>query len=122
LRLEEERYKKSLNENMEMQQVPKIWEFSHIISEEFFDTVDDCTIIFNKNGQKIVLKSPVKKRERVKGLNKGVLNDGPDGYDFRKAWFKFLDDYELDESKVKLYGADAINPPGQSQREFNDKL
>lgn len=51
-----------------------------------------------------------------------MLNDGPDGYDFRKAWFKFLDDYELDEGKVKLYGADAINPPGQSAKDFNAKL
>lgn len=65
LRLEQERYRKNLNE----QQNPKIWEFSHVISEDFFDTVDDCTIIFNKNGQKIVLKSPVKRKEGAKTLN-----------------------------------------------------
>jgi hypothetical protein len=77
-----------------------------VISEDFFDTVDDCTIIFNKNGQKIVLKSPVKRKEGTKTLESGVLNDGPDGYDFRKAWFKFLDEYELDETKVKLFSED----------------
>jgi len=74
--------------------------------EEFFTSVEDTSVMVNRYGQKIELKSPVKKRIKLKKPNQGAT--GSQGYDFRKAWEDFMDEYDLDDQKIKKFGAESV--------------
>lgn len=91
---------------MDFQDQPQLWEFSLKLMERFFTSVEDTSVMVNKYGEKIELKSPVKKRLKIKRANAGAT--GSQGYDFRLAWEQFLKEYNLNDSKIKKYGAECV--------------